>query len=284
MAGIYAIKKVRFITFLLIFLTFIFSSCAPSNTYPHASGASDQASKSAMSTPTPFLPILPSTTFTHSPTLTASTTPYLTATYTATYLLPTDTPQPQEEQINTVMIEGFFGHAQWYLLDCEARSAVDWAAFFGYTIDYKDFLNNLPKSDDPEQGFVGDYTDAQGNIPPAGYGVHADPIAELLRSYDVPAHAVKGMSFNDLESEISAGRPVIVWVIYLVQSGTPISYTASDGNTTTVARFEHTVTVIGYDDARVLVMDGGYAYYRTIDQFLDSWSVLGNMAVVYGDE
>jgi uncharacterized protein YvpB len=284
MAGIFASRKVRYLNFLLIFFTFSLASCTSAKTLPGVSSMGDHGGRPVVPTPTPFLPILPSITFTLSPTMTASPTPPPTATYTATYLPPTDTPQIEEERSNSVMIEGFVGHAQWYLLDCEARSAVDWAAFFGYSIDYKDFLNSLPKSDDPDAGFVGDYTDAQGNIPPAGYGVHAGPIAELLRSYGVPAHAVKGMDIDELESEITAGRPVIVWVIYLVQSGTPISYTASDGNTTTVARFEHTVTVIGYDDARVLVMDGGYAYYRTIDQFLNSWSVLGNMAVVYGNE
>ncbi len=203
---------------------------------------------------------------------------------TATILPPTTTPQPQPDTPDPVTIENFVGHSQWYLLDCELRSAVDWAAYFGFVINYQDFLDELPKSDDPEEGFVGDYWDAQGNIPPSGYGVHAAPIAALLQSYGVPAQAVKGMSFDNLKQEIAAGRPVIVWVLFLVQGGTAIEYTASNGNTTIVAHYEHTVTVIGYDESRVLVMDGSYSYYRSNDQFLDSWAVLENMAITYASE
>jgi hypothetical protein len=40
--------------------------------------------------------------------------------------------------------------------------------------------------------------------------------------------------------------------------------------------------VTGYDVRldRVVIVDGGLVYYRTVQLFLDSWSVLGNMAVM----
>ncbi len=275
-------NKIRLIFLALALLAV---SCSAFN----PNGRSSQGSGSIANfraTPTPFLPIARSLTPTHSPSATSTftDTPTATSTATQTPFPPTATPELTQTETGSAWIEGFIGHAQWYLLDCETRSAVDWAAFFGFNIDYAGFLDALPKSDDPEEGFVGDYWDAQGNIPPAGYGVHAAPIAGLLRSYGVPVIAIKGMSLEQLQQEITAGRPVIVWVIYLVQEGTPISYTASSGNTTIVAHYEHTVTVIGYDSTRVLVMDGNYSYFRTIDQFLNSWAVLGNMAVVYGSE
>jgi hypothetical protein len=47
-------------------------------------------------------------------------------------------------------------------LDCEARSAVDWAAFLGVSIDELEFLGKLPVSDNPERGFVGSMHGARG--------------------------------------------------------------------------------------------------------------------------
>ena len=41
-------------------------------------------------------------------------------------------------------IEGVVTYPQWFTLDCEARTAVDWAAFFGYSIDNMEFLGRHP--------------------------------------------------------------------------------------------------------------------------------------------
>ncbi|MEM5775752.1 MAG: C39 family peptidase, partial [Anaerolineaceae bacterium] len=123
-----------------------------------------------------------------------------------------------------------------------------------------------------------------GQVPPYSYGVHADPVARLLQKYGLPADARKAMSLDDLRSEIASGHPVIVWIIYGVTSGYALDYTASDGESLVVAPNEHTVIVTGYDETSITVLDGAWVYQRSIDQFLSSWSVLGNMAVVYQPE
>ena len=43
-----------------------------------------------------------------------------------------------------------------------------------------------------------------------------------------------------------------------------------------------TVMVIGYGGDTVTILDGGTAYTRSRAQFLASWGVLGNMAVLWG--
>jgi len=53
----------------------------------------------------------------------------------------------------------------------------------------------------------------------------------------------------------------------------------SDGLATIVARYEHTVVVTGYSDNYVYYLNGDTIYRRTVGQFLDSWSALGNMAI-----
>ena len=74
----------------------------------------------------------------------------------------------------------------------------------------------------------------------------------------------------------------MVWVIGQVEPGIPISYTPANGNQTTVAVQEHTVVIIGYDVEFVYLIDPSFNqfYMRTIERFLESWSVLNYMAVV----
>jgi uncharacterized protein YvpB len=176
------------------------------------------------------------------------------------------------------------GQNQQLNLDCESRSAVDWARHFGIYIDELDFLYNLPGSDDPEAGFVGDPDGIWGNIPPDDYGVHAPPIAALLRDYGLAASSQRSFTWDELRAEIAAGRPVIVWIIggynYNLVNGVPQYYTPlSTHQTTIVAAYEHTVVVVGYDDTYVTVLNGFRFVDIPVNQFLDSWSVLQFRAV-----
>ena len=173
------------------------------------------------------------------------------------------------------------GRGQALPLDCESRSAVDWAGYFGASIDELAFFGRLPVSDDPDVGFVGNVYGAWGQIPPAAYGVHADPVAALLNQYGVQARAAHGLSWESVQAEIDADRPVLVWVVGHVWNGTPVNYTApSTGRTTVVAAQEHTVIVVGYGADTVTVLDGWSTYTRTRAEFMASWGVLGNMAIV----
>lgn len=182
---------------------------------------------------------------------------------------------------NSAYIQGFTGYPQSYSLSCESRSAVDWAAYWGVDLNETEFLVNLPRSDNPDAGFVGNPNHVWGSIPPDSYGVHARPVAALLRQYGLQAKARHDMSWKNLRSEIAAGRPVIVWVIGQMSSGTPIEYTASDGHKTTVAHFEHTMVVIGYGPELVHVVDAysGLPQTYQLATFMASWEVLGRMAI-----
>lgn len=188
----------------------------------------------------------------------------------------------QAEIPDQAYISGVPGHAQIYSLSCESRSASDWAAYWGVAIDETQFLESLPRSDNPNEGFVGYADDPWGYIPPSSYGVHANPIAVQLRAYGLDAHAATGLSWDDARSEVAAGRPVIVWVIGSIWAGTPKEYETEDGETVTVANNEHTMILIGYDENRVHLVDAltGYTITHSLKNFLTSWAVLGNMAVI----
>lgn len=179
------------------------------------------------------------------------------------------------------IIQGLVGRAQTWNLSCEARSAVDLAAFWGLKIPEKKFLKNLPRSDNPDFGFVGNPSDVWGALPPASYGVHAAPVAETLRLFGLDAQAHTGMGWEALQAEIAGGRPVIVWVIGQMERGTPVNFQAKDGTTARVARFEHTMILYGYDPGKVYVLDAysGQKQIYSVKAFKASWKVLGRMAV-----
>lgn len=175
---------------------------------------------------------------------------------------------------------------QGHNLSCEARVAVDFARYFGVEINENDFLDNLPRSDDPNLGFVGDIDGPVGNIPPNSYGVYADPVANLLRDYGLDVAAVHGMRMRELKAEIAAGRPVMAWVVGAVEEGYPQLYYPPSGGEVTVVHWEHVVAVVGYDQDFVYVIDPTFNFYygRWINTFKSSWAALGNMAVIYQAE
>lgn len=230
---------------------------------------------------TPFQPL---PTDTPTPTATSTATPEPTETPIPE---PTETPVPTQPppSVNipsySVLISGVHSYPQRHMLSCESRSAVDFAAYFGVDISEDDFLSNLPRSDNPDEGFVGDPDDPIPQLPPNSYGVHAEPVAELLDEYGVSSNGVKEVSLDLIKEEIDHEHPVIAWVVGSVGYGTPREYTASDGSVTTVAYLEHTVLVIGYDEYGLTFMDNGMTYWRDTASFLRSWAALDNMIVYH---
>ena len=194
----------------------------------------------------------------------------------------TPVPPPPPALPDRARVTGAVTSMQSLPLDCESRVAVDYASFFKVYIREMDFYNHLPHSDNPDRGFVGDVNGIWGQIPPNPYGVHAEPVAALLRQYGVSAYAHRKMSWETLRSEIAAGKPVFVWDVGSVDNGFPTYYTPSDGNTTIVANYQHVVQVIGYDISgnQLNIIDNGSAYTVTIASFLRSWSALDNMAII----
>lgn len=230
-------------------------------------------------TPTPTATPTATATATATPTPTPTVTPTATPTVTA---IPTDMPPPAPHAPpEAASVAGVTGYAQTYTLSCESRSAVDWARFFGVNVGEVDFQEHLPKSDNPNLGFVGSPNGARGNIPPRSYGVHAAPVARLLHAYGVKAEGIAGFAWDDLRRQIAEGKPVITWVIGDVWSGYGgTTYRTADGETVLVAAWEHTVIVVSYTPDRVVVIDNNLKYAVPVQQFLASWAVLGNMAVI----
>jgi uncharacterized protein YvpB len=174
------------------------------------------------------------------------------------------------------------GHAQQMPLSCESRSAVDLAAFWGVAIPEKEFFDRLPKTDNPNTGFVGNVYEHWGQLPPNGYGVHAEPVAALLREYSLPAEVRYELGLDGLRAELAAGRPVIIWATPRMAHQPVESYTASDGQTVNVIRYEHTVIAVGYTQSAVYVVDAGngHRWVYGNQSLLAAWSKLGQASVL----
>lgn len=191
---------------------------------------------------------------------------------------PTATSLPESHNIADVP-----SFRQSYSISCEARSAVDWAAYFGTQIYESDFIAGLPSSDNPNIGFVGNVTDPWGQVPPYSYGVYAEPVADLLREYGLPAKAASHFTLDQLKRELATDQPVIAWVIGNMVGGIPAEYTAKDGDIVRVAAYEHTVTIIGYGADRIRYKTNGKMFEVPTETFLNSWGVLENMVVFYDE-
>jgi uncharacterized protein YvpB len=176
-------------------------------------------------------------------------------------------------------VDPVYGQRQQLNLDCESRAAVDWAVFFQTRIDELEFFHGIPPADNPNHGFVGDVNDYWGRLPPNGYGVYAGPVARVLRTHGVSAFAYRGLTYDQLRRQAASGHPVIVWVIGHIGLSKPIQMEL-DGELVVVAPFEHTVLFIGYEYQKAIVLDGSNRYRVSEVDFLNSWKILGNMAIV----
>lgn len=213
------------------------------------------------------------------PTVTAAAQPTHTPIPpTATSIPATSTPYIPPE---SYYIRDIVGNRQYYALGCEASAAVDLAGYYDVDIYQYDFQINLPISDNPDLGFVGDVNGPWGQIPPYAYGVHAAPVADLLNEYGVEVESGKGYTLEDIKIAISQSHPVIVWVIGSMVYSEPVPYEDKQGNTTIVAPYEHVVILTGYDKDSVRYLNNGKYADVPNEAFLNSWGVLGNMAVFH---
>lgn len=196
--------------------------------------------------------------------------------------LPTLTPSPTlpPPMPAQYYIDDITGHKQFFPIGCEASTAVDWAAYFGTIINEFEFQYRLPLSDNPEKGFVGGVGGPWGQVPPYSYGVHAAPVAALLEEYGLNARAVKGMTLEEVKAQVSADKPVIAWVIGNVVGGIPFEYVDLQLESVIVAAYEHTVIITGYNQDKIRYMNNGRFYETPSAVFLNSWGVLGYLAVV----
>jgi uncharacterized protein YvpB len=219
---------------------------------------------------------------------TKAVSPSLTTSITTITITPTPTPEntePTPTYTPFVLPESHYlmidADKQYFALGCEASAAVDLAEYYDILIYQYNFQHELPLSDNPDLGFVGDAKGPWGQVPPYAYGVHAAPVADLLQTYGLDVEGGKGYSLELLKTKIASGHPVIVWVIGNMVGGVPAEYIDREGNKTLVAAYEHVVILTGFDQDSIRYVNNGRFFEVPNEVFLNSWGVLGNMAVFH---
>ncbi len=181
----------------------------------------------------------------------------------------------------TGRVVAFIGHRQHYPLSCEMRSATDVARYWGIPAREEHLIAMLPRSDDPNAGFVGRLSAPAGSLPPLGYGVYAPPVAYVLRHLGLHAEAHRDFTLAELREEIAAGRPVIIWATYKMRERPVLRWETAEGTTVSIVKGEHTYVAVGYDEGGLYLVDpyDGRTHYFDTGTFLRGWSLLGWMAV-----
>lgn len=173
------------------------------------------------------------------------------------------------------------GKAQRRSLSCESRSAVDLLGYYGIGVTEAAFLASLPRSDNPHEGFVGDVDGPGEQLPPAGYGVYAGPVAERLEAYGLPVEVWSGQGLAALRARLAAGHPVIVWATGALDARPAVTLRDAAGRAYQAVRGEHTFLVVGYGPGTVELLDPATGKRKRVPaaRFDASWAILGRMAV-----
>jgi uncharacterized protein YvpB len=166
-------------------------------------------------------------------------------------------------------------------LTCESRSAADLLAAHGLAASEREVFERLPRTDNPDTGFVGSADDEAGGLPPAGYGVHAPPIAAALRDLGLDARVESGRDLAWLAAETAAGRPVIAWVTGSCEPSRVVPMRDRAGREFRAVPGEHTVLVLRVGPGKVYALDPATGRCREFDRqaFLEVWRLFGGAAV-----
>lgn len=178
-------------------------------------------------------------------------------------------------------VNDFVGQPQQYNLSCEIRSATDVANFWEIPVSEDTLIAMLPRSDDPNLGFLGDMNAPAGSLPPVGYGVYANPVAYLLRRAGLKAEPHRDFDLEKVKEELAQGHPVIIWGTYGMQQVEIQQWTTQLGRTVPVAQWEHSFVAVGYDENGIQLIDAydATSQYYDYETFLNGWNLLNRMAV-----
>ncbi len=181
-----------------------------------------------------------------------------------------------------VRLDQAFLYQQQRSLSCEYASVHIAATMTGHDVSEYDIEALVPLNENPHKGYRGNILGEWGNT--SDYGVYNAPLDRALTELGIPHRAFYG-DRGELEAELRAGRPVVVW---LGMRGEGYSYDQwdADGDRYQLTTFMHVMTVYGFDDEGVYLTDPGTAVWRSYSwpEFMAMWDVMDGMALAVGSE
>lgn len=144
---------------------------------------------------------------------------------------------------------------------CEMTATAMLLQYAGHPLDKMAVAAQVPRSHDPNLGFVGDPTSDTG----VGLYVYPRGLLSTVQRYLPTAKDMSGMSLVQLKAQLVAKRPVVTWM------------TGLDGFAS------HTITVTGYTPEQILYNDPwtGMVGEASNQDFERMWAQNGRRALSY---
>lgn len=166
-------------------------------------------------------------------------------------------------------------------LSCESSAASMAAGYQGVPLSEEEVLAALPHNPNPHLGFRGNVDGPSGSL--EDYGVYAGPILEVLKGHGLEARLIEGDGLAGIKGALARGNPVVAWITYNCQHGSPTTVTVA-GQAVTLVAYQHAVVLTGYSDTGVWAndpWDGREDFYANAD-LERAMGYLGHMAIEVG--
>lgn len=167
-------------------------------------------------------------------------------------------------------------YAQTRNLSCEFAATHAATAAFGPGIAEQTFIDSVPVTLNPHNGYRGNIDGQWGNTD--DYGVYADALVPVLNAHGYIGESFYSMGDTEiLKAHLDAGHPVVVWLGFWGDTRERLN---DDGEYSVFAGM-HVLTAVGYDELGVYVMDpakGSVDHYDWAT-FSDMWSIVDGMGL-----
>lgn len=166
--------------------------------------------------------------------------------------------------------------AQTRNLSCEFAATYAATAAFGSGVSEQTFIDSTPITLNPHYGYRGNIDGWWGNT--TDYGVYASALVPTLNAHGYHGEVMYTEGeVGPLISHLDAGHPVVVWLGFWGDTREVLH----DQDTYSVFAGMHVVTVTGYDDSGVFVMDPAKGTTDHYDwaTFQELWSVVDGMGL-----
>lgn len=161
-------------------------------------------------------------------------------------------------------------------LSCEYAATYAATTAFGAGVPEQVFIDSVPLASNPHYGYRGNIDGWWGNT--TDYGVYAEALVPTLNEWGYHGEVMYTQGdVSPLIAHLDAGHPVVTWLGFWGDTREVLS----DEGTYSVFAGMHVVTVTGYNDAGVFVMDPakGTTNFYDWGTFGELWAVVDGMGL-----
>jgi len=176
------------------------------------------------------------------------------------------------------VIDGVPGVAQVWSLSCEYAAVSAATGLWGPTLSQQEMHAEIGNHLNPHRGFRGNILGAWGSTD--DYGVYPEAIVPALHRHGYINSFAFRAGTDTIKRELAAGHPVVVWIVGNYSAQRRV-YLKDGAESYFVIPNEHAVTLYGYDERGVHVMDPAHGgkYHESWNRLEFAWAQLDHMGL-----